>query len=75
METRGKLGNTRNETDLENDEMLANFSDQANNLTSNTTAVKYTGMTNFLGFRVHELLLLAGIIVLGSYLAKRYLNK
>lgn len=68
---RGKLGNLRSETELQNDQDFNNFTDGANNLTSETTAVKYTGMTNFLGFKIHELLLIALILIVGLYLLKR----
>ena len=72
MDKLGKYGNLITETDLQNDELLNSYSDEANDLNKETTAIKYTGLTSIAGIKVHELLFLAGILVLGGYLLKRY---
>jgi hypothetical protein len=68
----GKHGNLRSEAELDSTEDFNNFAENSNNLTGGTTAVNYTGKTSFGGLKVHELLILAGVLVLLGYGLKRF---
>lgn len=65
----------RSQTEQNNDETLNTFSDDGNKLTDSNPVVNYTGMSNVGGVKIHELILIAGLLGLILFILTKIKRK